>query len=70
MIDEFTSAELLPRDYRTPTNRLQTSCQETMTKMIEYLSFFLQCTIVVLLGAAAYCLYSLLEMAERSTVLL
>ena len=33
--------------------------------MIEYLSFFLECTTTTILGAAAYYLYSLIKMAEE-----
>ena len=33
--------------------------------MIEYLSFFLECTTTTVLGAAAYYLYSLIKMAEE-----
>ena len=45
--------------YSTPINTLT-------TKMIEYLSFLLQCTSVTLLGATTCYLYSLLKMAEAS----
>ena len=62
--------ELLSRDYNknvvTPTKRLWNCCQETTTKMIEYLSFLLQCTLLIILGATAYYLYFLLKMAEAS----
>ena len=43
---------LLPRDY---------------SKLIEYLSFFLQCATMFILGATAYYDYSLLKMAEAMT---
>ena len=43
---------LLPRDY---------------SKLIEYLSFFLQCATIFILGATAYYDYSLLKMAEAMT---
>ena len=52
--------------YRTIDKRLQNSCQETTAKIIEYLSFLLQCVTVTLLGASAYYLYSLLRMVEAS----
>ena len=42
---------LLPRDY---------------SKMIEYLSFFLQCATVKILGATTHYIYSLLKMADAS----
>ena len=42
---------LLPRDYSTPVKRLQHSYRTLIRKMIEYLSFLLQCTSVILLGA-------------------
>ena len=52
-------AALLSRDYGTPVKRLQRSCQEitallsrdysTVSKMIEYLNFFLLSTLVTLL---------------------
>ena len=45
---------------------LQNSCQETIAKMLEYLSFLLQCTTVTILGATAYYLYSLLKIADVS----
>ena len=56
--------QLMLRNYWTPAQRLQNSCQETTTKMTEYLSFILQCTTVIILGAEAYCLYSLLKIAD------
>ena len=63
-----------PRDcrdfYSTPvktsTTLLQLSCQETIAKMIEYLSFILQCTTVMTLGATAYYIYSLIKMTEST----
>ena len=36
------------------------------SKMIEYLSFLLQCTTAIILGSNAYHLYSLIKMAESS----
>ena len=36
--------------------------------MIEYLSFFLQCATVIILGATAHYIYSLLKMAEASFI--
>ena len=42
---------LLPRDY---------------SKMIDNLSFFLQCATVIILGTIAHYVYSLLKMAEES----
>ena len=57
---------LLLRDYSTPTVLVQDSCQETASKIKEYLSFILLCTLVALLGAAICYLYSLLKMAEVS----
>ena len=64
------TTEVLPRDHRTLVNRLhnscQKSCQETTTKMIERLSFLLQCITVTLLGDATYYLHSLLKLAEAT----
>ena len=62
----YTPAKGLPNSCRTLLKKLQNNCQEFTTKMIECLSFVLQCTTVILFGAAAYCLYSLLEMDEES----
>ena len=57
----------------TPIKKLQDSCQETTrllsrdySKMIEYVGVILLCTLVALIGATAYYLYSLLKMAEAS----
>ena len=38
--------------------------------MIEYLSFLLQCTTVIILGATVYCLYPFLKMIESINELL
>ena len=39
---------------------------ETIAKMMEYLSFILQSTTTIILGATAYYLYSLMKMVEES----
>ena len=57
----------LLQDYCQETiGLLQHSCQETIAKIIEYFSLILQCTTTIILGATAYCIYSLLKMAEAS----
>ena len=61
------------RNYSTLDKKLQDSYQETIgllpgdySKMIEYFNFFLQCTLVALLGTTVYYIYSLLKIAEAS----
>ena len=44
---------------------LQHSYQETIAKMTEYFSPFLQCTTAIILGATAYYIYSLIKMANE-----
>ena len=62
--DYSAPAGCLLRDHSTPTGLLQCSCRTLVSKMIEYMSFLLQCISVMILGATTCCLYSLLKMAE------
>ena len=50
--------EILIQEFRSDLSR-------DHNKMIEYLSFILQCPTVILLGTTTYYLYSLLKMAEE-----
>ena len=63
---------LLQHSYRTLTGLLQplvkspiVSCQEAVAKIIEYLSFLLQCITTIILWVIAYNLYSLIKMANK-----
>ena len=80
MIDQFTNnhsgnscQDTYVTPVKTPVSLLQNSCQETAellsrdyNKMLECLSFLLQCTMAIILGTTAYYLYSLIKMAEAS----
>ena len=52
-----TPTLLLQHSYRMPAKRLQHSCRMLISKMIEYLSFLLQCISVTQLGVTSCYLY-------------
>ena len=63
----------MTRNYSTLDKKLQDVCQEIIgrvprhySKMIEYMTFLLLCTLVALVAATAHYVYSILRMAEAS----